>query len=86
MLLLKNALGGVAAISSAAESSSARTYGSASARATYVGAVTPNVLIGILLIRLQRLAERLGLEREGERAQSAARARLDLRRRARRRP
>ena len=46
MLLLKKALGGVAASSVAAESSRARTYGSASARVTYAGAVSPNVLIG----------------------------------------
>src|SRR5204863_106980 len=44
---LKNALGGVAAISAAAESISARTYGSASERPTYVGAVMLYVLIGI---------------------------------------
>ena len=56
MLLLKNVLGGVAAISVAAESSSARTYGSASARGTYVGAVTPQRLDRDLLVRLQRLA------------------------------
>ena len=47
ILLLKNALGGVVAIAAAAESISARTYGSASDRGTYVGAVSPNVLIGI---------------------------------------
>ena len=47
MLALNAALGGVAVISAAAESMSARTYGSASARGTYTGAATPNVSIGI---------------------------------------
>ena len=47
MLLVKNELGGVAVIVAFAESSSARTKSHASARATYSGAVTPYVLIGI---------------------------------------
>src|SRR4051812_9735911 len=48
MLALKNALGAVVAIASRAESSSARTYGSATLRPTYVGAILPYVSIGIM--------------------------------------
>ncbi len=47
MLSLKNVLGGVVASSAAAESSSARTYGSDCERGTYTGAVTPYVAIGM---------------------------------------
>jgi hypothetical protein len=77
MLLRKNALGGVAAIAAAAESRSARTYGERLA--------APDVrrrgdvrLDRDALVRLQRLAERLGLQRVREGAQPAERPRVEL--------
>ena len=47
MLFVKNVLGAAAPMIVAAESSRPRTYGKATARDTYVGAVTPKVAIGI---------------------------------------
>ena len=85
MLLLKNALGGVAAISvGRGVEQRAHVRQRLGARPTYVGAVDAERVDRELLVRLQRLAERFGLERVRERAKPAARARVDLLARARR--